>query len=165
MIDSVLHILRPARGQKLAVTLKEIPAMISRNAVLPATRALALRMIDEYASPEHDRVAEFYAIAEGVKKRIRYTRDPHGVELLQDLGDALATGAGDCDDYTIALGSLYQSVGFPVRIKVVGKEGRFSIFSPRSRSRAPTGAPRAGYRWTWPAKRAISTLNPTPTKG
>ena len=121
-MNNQIVIRRPAGVSKLAVSQELIPSMIRRNSALPETRKLALQMIQEAGAPEHDRYQEFLAIANGLKKRVRFLRDPHRIESISDLGDTLEFGAGDCDDYTVALGSLLAAAGFPVRVRIVGRD-------------------------------------------
>jgi hypothetical protein len=67
-----------------------------------------------------DYLGEIKALFEWVQHNIRYTRDPHRVELLHSARRMLELRAGDCDDMTILLGAMLQSIGHPVRIVVVG---------------------------------------------
>ena len=69
-----------------------------------------------------DYLGEIKALFEWVQRNIRYTRDPHRVELLHSARRLLELRAGDCDDMTILLGSMLQSIGHPVRIVVVGPD-------------------------------------------
>ena len=64
------------------------------------------------------------ALFEWTRKNVRYTLDPAGVELFQKASRSVDIGIGDCDDQTIVLGSLLQSVGVPVRLRVIGLKGR-----------------------------------------
>ena len=77
-----------------------------------------------------DYLGEIKALFEWVQSNIRYTRDPHRVELLHSARRMLELRAGDCDDMTILLGAMLQSIGHPVRIVVVGpKPKRPSLFT------------------------------------
>ena len=60
---------------------------------------------------------------EWTRKNIRYTLDPYGVELFQSAERSLQVGIGDCDDQAIMLASLLQSVGIPVKLRVIGLKG------------------------------------------
>ena len=53
------------------------------------------------------------------KNNIDYRRDPHGVELLQDVWATLDRKRGDCDDATIWLGAAAGILGSPIRIVTV----------------------------------------------
>lgn len=66
---------------------------------------------------------EAKALFEYTRQKIRYTLDIANVELYQRPSRSLSQGIGDCDDQTIFLGSILQSVGFPIAIKVIGLKG------------------------------------------
>lgn len=84
-------------------------------------------------APPKNYLAQANAIYNGFLKRWRYVKDPLTREMvtrspnasfrLVMAGDGIGVGgglgAGDCDCATIALGSLYESVGFPVRLVTV----------------------------------------------
>jgi transglutaminase-like putative cysteine protease len=57
------------------------------------------------------------------RDNIRYTLDPHNVELFQRANRSVDEGIGDCDDQSIVLASLLQSIGLPVRLRVIGLKG------------------------------------------
>lgn len=86
-----------------------------------------------------DYLGEIKALFEWVQHNIRYTRDPHRVELLHSARRMLELRAGDCDDMTILLGAMLQSIGHPVRIVVVGpnpkRPGLFTHVYPEVRFR------------------------------
>lgn len=80
---------------------------------------------------------EAQAIHNFVRDHIRYTRDPYGWEYIQTppvllggiedyLKRRAARPIGDCDDMTVLSLSLMKSVGFPVVIKTVGYNGKYS---------------------------------------
>ena len=77
----------------------------------------------EWAVPERDWEAEVDAAYKFVRDKVRYTRDIHDVELFQKPDRTLQLRIGDCDDLTILLGSILGSIGFPLRIRVVGLGG------------------------------------------
>lgn len=57
-------------------------------------------------------------IFEWVKGRIRYTKDPSKKELFQQLPALLASGMGDCDDFTALIAALFASVGIEVKARI-----------------------------------------------
>ena len=95
------------------------------------TRNLAAKYATR-AAPK-DYLGQAAEIFKGFVNRWRYVRDPRIKELvtaspeasfrLVMAGDGIGVGeglgAGDCDCATIALGSLLESTGFPVRIATV----------------------------------------------
>lgn len=55
-----------------------------------------------------------------VRDQIRYVRDVVGVETLQTPDKTLEIGQGDCDDKSVLLASLLESIGHPTRFVAVG---------------------------------------------
>lgn len=66
-----------------------------------------------------DYTGEANALFNWVRDNIRYTRDPHGMELIECPYLILERKAGDCDGHAILLASLAQAVGIPARFKTV----------------------------------------------
>ncbi len=50
-----------------------------------------------------------------VRDNIRYVKDVHGVETLQTPERTLINGQGDCDDKSILLSAMLESIGTPTR--------------------------------------------------
>lgn len=66
-----------------------------------------------------------------VRDRIRYVRDINGVETLHTPEKVLENAAGDCDDKSILLASLLESLGYKTRIVAVGfRKNSFSHVYP-----------------------------------
>jgi hypothetical protein len=63
---------------------------------------------------------EIKALFQWVQRNIRYTKDPFRVEVLHSPRRMLELKAGDCDDMTILLGSMLESIGHPVRLVLTG---------------------------------------------
>lgn len=70
--------------------------------------------------PERDYQGELQAIFNWVKKNLRYTHDPHRLELFQKPRRAIELKLVDCDDMAIIIGSMVQSIGYPLRLRVIG---------------------------------------------
>jgi len=70
--------------------------------------------------PEKNWRREIAAIFRYVQRCIRYTLDPHDIELLQSAYVTLKLGYGDCDDKCICLASLLESVGHPCVFTAMG---------------------------------------------
>lgn len=63
---------------------------------------------------------EVTALHRYVRDSIRYVMDPNGVEMLTTPMRLIEIGAGDCDDKSILLASLLESVNHPTRFVAVG---------------------------------------------
>lgn len=119
-------------------TLSLIGSAIRAGSIDPRIRNLAARAASR--AGRKDYVGQAKKIYEDFISRWKYVRDPLGVEMLSATPDAIyryviagdgvglgdGYGAGDCDDAAIALGTLYRSVGFPVRIATTAPVGRMA---------------------------------------
>lgn len=118
---------------QMAETIRIIGRAIRAGSRHLPTRNLAAAMATQ-AAPK-DYLGQAQSIYNGFLKRWRYVKDPLTRELVTASPDAsfklvmggdgvgvgFGKGAGDCDCATVALGSLYESVGFPVRIATIAK--------------------------------------------
>jgi hypothetical protein len=73
--------------------------------------------------PKHY-LGEIDALFRWVQRNVRYTKDPYRVEVLHSPRRMLELRAGDCDDMTILLGSMLESIGHPVRLILTGPDPR-----------------------------------------
>lgn len=55
-----------------------------------------------------------------VTNNIRYVRDVNGVETLQTPEKTMEFGQGDCDDQSVLIASLLESIGHPTRFIALG---------------------------------------------
>lgn len=63
---------------------------------------------------------EARAIQAWVRDNIRYTRDVRDVETLSSPDQTLARSQGDCDDKSLLVASLLESIGHQTRFVAVG---------------------------------------------
>ena len=70
--------------------------------------------------PQRGYSEEVAALHAFVRDRIRYVQDVRGVETLQDPVRTLQLRAGDCDDKSVLLAALLESIGHPARFVAVG---------------------------------------------
>lgn len=96
---------------------------IMRRLVRDAKKTLPIRQTalsivqDVPAKNWYREVAKIWTF---VKTNIRYTRDVNGVETLQTPDKTLEFGQGDCDDQSILIASLLESIGHPTRFVALG---------------------------------------------
>jgi len=88
----------------------------------PNVRQIAADALKGVPPRQWERSAK--ALFKWTRDNIRYTLDPHGVELFQSADRSAQVGIGDCDDQSIVLSSLLMSVGIPVRLRVIGLKGQ-----------------------------------------
>jgi len=87
----------------------------------PGIRQFAASIVQ--GLPQGDASAEVRALHVFVRDKIRYTNDIRNVETLQTPQATLEMGVGDCDDKTILLASLLESIGRTTRIVAVALGG------------------------------------------
>lgn len=98
-------------------TIRKMYELIDQGKLDPKFQELAYTITKGLRNKDYrGEVSRFFDYA---KKNIRYTRDPHGVELVQDVWATLERGRADCDDFTILLGALCEVMGAPIRIITV----------------------------------------------
>jgi transglutaminase-like putative cysteine protease len=88
----------------------------------PDLRDLALSHVRGF--DQKDWYSEIAAIHALVRDKIRYVRDINGVETLHTPDQILKRGQGDCDDKSILLAALLESIGHPTRFVAVDINGR-----------------------------------------
>lgn len=109
-----------------AKTLNLILRLIERGKRDPRIRSFTNKIIRK--APEGDVIQEILRVAAWIKKNIRYSRDPVGVETVADAIDTIRLGYGDCDDLAVLSGAMFESIGHPVRIRPVGEQSFSHIF-------------------------------------
>lgn len=100
-----------------AVTLNIMKQVRNVYRRLPWVRALAADLTREV--PQKSYVGQVRALFDFVQNRIRYVHDPVALERLQTPEVTLKERAGDCDDKSILLATLLESVGHPTRFIAV----------------------------------------------
>ncbi len=112
----------PKGYQGTQATLAHIKSLIRKGAKDFYVRQKSIDILLEKSVKAKDYLGEIRAIFEWVQKTIRYTKDPFRVEMLHSARRLLELRAGDCDDMTILLGSMLESIGHPVRLVVTGPD-------------------------------------------
>jgi transglutaminase-like putative cysteine protease len=84
-------------------------------------RAVARDIISVVPSKSYS--AEARMLFYFVRDEIRYTRDPNRFELVQSPDKTLAFAHGDCDDMSVLLATLLESVGHHTRFFAAGFNG------------------------------------------
>lgn len=81
-----------------------------RNAAISRTRHCA----------QKDYACEVRALHVFVRDGIRYVQDINGVETVQTPDKTLEIAAGDCDDKSVLLAAMLESIGHPTRFIAIG---------------------------------------------
>ncbi|MDW8305388.1 MAG: transglutaminase-like domain-containing protein [Acidobacteriota bacterium] len=74
--------------------------------------------------PGHDFFGEVNEIFKFCRDKIRYVRDPYGIELVQSPQRTLQLGYGDCDDKTVLFCALCESIGHRTRFVLESMNGK-----------------------------------------
>lgn len=107
-------------NQRLGYIIK----MIQKGRDNPEVRRRTVQILSrkcgkKWCVPEKNWRAEVVAVFDSVRENIRYTRDTYNKDLFQHPLRTFEFGGGDCDDYAIVLASMLQSVGYPVKLRVI----------------------------------------------
>lgn len=112
---------RGAAGTKK--TLAAMERMASAGATNPSVVLFAQELVRN--GPEYGKMADLEAILAGVRRCMRYTPDPVGVETVKapwfTVAEIQAKGRAvmDCDDASVLAAALIRSVGIPTRFRVI----------------------------------------------
>lgn len=110
---------RYANGKRgVAQTIGIMRRLVNEGRVDPSIRSAAAGIV--YLTPEKDAYCEVQAIFDHVQNRIRYLSDVNDVETIATAAKTLAFKQGDCDDKSILLASLLETIGYPTRFVVAG---------------------------------------------
>lgn len=103
-------------------TLRLMRGMVRLGRLDPLILSTAHRLVA--MCPEHDAGAEVRCIFDWVRDNIRYTADVAGVETLSNPRVVLERQSGDCDDQTMLLCALLESIGYVTRFVMADYDGR-----------------------------------------
>lgn len=105
-------------------TLKRMRDAVLQYKTAPAVRAQAVAIAQPVRSK--DWAGEARAVQRWVQTNIRYVRDVRGVETLQAPDYTLQVRAGDCDDHSMLVAALLESIGHPTQLVAGGRlPGRY----------------------------------------
>jgi len=117
-----------SRGnQGIAETLQHMKRLTDGAFIHPAIRRLAVKAAGH--CPPNDKRCQAASILNWVQRKVRFVRDPQGVEALHDpvmLAIEIERGGkpfGDCDDFSMLIAALLRSIGIPATFRAVGFNG------------------------------------------
>lgn len=116
-MKAVLHVNSLSGQDALSFTVSKIREQIEKGKKSVEVAILLkslLRGIDG-----RDWEAVFKRVFQYVNSNFRYKYDINGLETLHSFQKLLFTRAGDCDDFTILLGTLFEACGYPTQIVLV----------------------------------------------
>lgn len=114
-------------------TLKIMSALVKAGKKNPAVRLKAVALTQGLR--QKDRLGEIRALTEWVRDHIRYVRDITNVETVHTAEQILSQEAGDCDDKSVLLAAMLESIGHPTAFMAIGTKapGKFSHVLPMTR--------------------------------
>jgi transglutaminase-like putative cysteine protease len=99
---------------------------VMRKMIKDGSKSLPIReLAANIAMPHPTDRGKIAAVFDFMKQKMKYVRDPLHQEMLAGADYHYATlgtqgsARGDCDDHTIMLGSMLESIGYPTRIATV----------------------------------------------
>jgi transglutaminase-like putative cysteine protease len=115
-------------------------ALVKSGKKSPAVRAKALALTQGLS--QKDKLGEIRALWYFVKNNIRYVRDIKDVETVHTPEQILRQESGDCDDKSLLLAALLESIGHPSAFWAIGvkQPGQYSHVMTATRIGA-------GNRW------------------
>jgi transglutaminase-like putative cysteine protease len=116
-INSRLGFIPDGRAGTLA-TLKLMRQLVRNSKTSLPIRSLAVRLTN--GENQKDWLSEVKRLHAFVRDRIRYVKDITDVETVHTPEAVLQFGAGDCDDKSVLLASLLESIGHPTRFVAIG---------------------------------------------
>jgi transglutaminase-like putative cysteine protease len=105
-------------------TVEHMQALIRQGAKDFYVRQKAIDILLAQGVKPKDYLGEIRALFQWVQRNVRYTKDTFRVEVLHSARRLLELRAGDCDDLSILLGSMLESIGHPVRVVLIGRDPR-----------------------------------------
>jgi hypothetical protein len=116
----------------VAITIREMRRLVRQGKQDPVIHELAAKILRTARVPAYEWEAEARAVFDSVHRNLRFTRDVHGNEALHGAADIVRLGIGDCDDFTVLICSLMQTIGAPCRIITISvdPDGEFSHVYP-----------------------------------
>ena len=90
----------------------------------PVVRRLAENIVNHYGTKSHNHIDEAKAIADFVKRKVQYLKDPHTIEYIQSpvlIIKKMREGKarGDCDDMVTLVCTLLLAIGIQPYVSIV----------------------------------------------
>lgn len=99
-------------------TLKIMRSIVRKYKAAISIRVLAQKIV--HKAPEKNYTEEARKIHAFVRDRIRYVKDIRGIETVQTPIQTIKIGSGDCDDQSVLVAALLESIGHPTRFVACG---------------------------------------------
>lgn len=96
---------------------------IMRKIVRAYKSSLPIRLLAQRVTrnlPQKNFTREVETLHRIVRDKIRYLKDVRGVETVQSPIQTVKLGSGDCDDKSVLVATLLESIGHPTRFVACG---------------------------------------------
>lgn len=108
----------PSGKQGTYQTLNIMSRLVKRYKRSPALRQLALNLIQDLPGNKNF-AGQARRLQNFVRNNIQYVKDINGVETLQTPDRTLSNKAGDCDDQSVLLATMLETIGHPTRFVAI----------------------------------------------
>lgn len=98
--------------------------LIVKGSVDPQVRDLLAKILVKNNVAPRDFAGTIRAVFRTVQKTLRFTLDPIGRDIFQTAARSIQLRLGDCDDFTILLGSLLAAAGYQPIVRIASQDGR-----------------------------------------
>lgn len=117
----------PSGVEGVKATLKLMVGLVRQYKTDPTVIRFARTLLRDCQIPEKAYAQEVKCLQNWVRDNIRYVRDVHEVETLSTPPEILQLKSGDCDDKSLLLATLLESVGFRTRFAAIAvRNGGYS---------------------------------------
>lgn len=111
----------PSGDAGVAATLQIMVKIVLQYRASALVRTTAQSLVAN--CPSRDTVCQVNALHSFVRDRIKYLPDVRDVETIQTPDYTLQQGSGDCDDQSVLLASLLESIGRQTRFLAIAVRG------------------------------------------
>ena len=108
----------PGGVQGIFTTVGAMRAFVNKYKSDPYIRNCAANLT--FLTPEKSDFHEAITLYEYCRDNIKYVRDICGIETLTSPDKTIQCGYGDCDDQSLLLATLAESIGIPSRFVIAG---------------------------------------------
>lgn len=108
----------PNGSAGIFASLKVMRSLVRQYKSYLPIRTLAVQLVNGHRQKDWN--AEVSSLQKFVRDKIRYTRDITDIETIQTPDVTLRLRAGDCDDKSVLLAALLESIGYSTRFVAIG---------------------------------------------
>lgn len=107
----------------MKTTIPNILNLIRAGKNDPTIRETAVEVLQSQGLSAMDYERVFEAMLEFVRQNVMFVRDPTKEDVCFEPKHTLGLGYADCEDQSILLSSLLESIGLPTKLVIISKHG------------------------------------------